>query len=391
MNPEVRIDPGWLRAVAVDTAVLVRALEPGQRLVGRVLQVTGENQFLLSFGDRRMIAQSALPLVPGQAITVEVVKTGALVELRMLQAAQQATAQMSPAQLDQRLALAALITAVRQQGTGQALATTQADPQAVIRALLSLRQPGRAGLPAQDLERLATLLSPVPSDAAPAALAGALRESFERGGLLFESRLRQMLEANPGMTPEQALERLKDDARVLLGRALAGQVAEQGDRADAAQAGATKPEALVAQMLARQAEMGLHWVADGTLRLDVPVRLPSGDAEASLQVRRDREHEAATGESPAFSVTFRITSPIFGAVDTCASWRGRSLQATISVEREDTRVWLDGQLASLKEGLASTFSEVSAEVRVDPARALGPASDDELPELPAGSIVNVRA
>ena len=45
MNPEVRIDPGWLRAVAVDTAVLVRALEPGQRLVGRVLQVTGENQF----------------------------------------------------------------------------------------------------------------------------------------------------------------------------------------------------------------------------------------------------------------------------------------------------------------------------------------------------------
>lgn len=87
MNPEVRIDPGWLRAVAVDTAVLVRALEPGQRLAGRVLQATGENQFLRSFGGRRMIAQSALPLVPGQPITVDVVKTGALVELRMLQAA----------------------------------------------------------------------------------------------------------------------------------------------------------------------------------------------------------------------------------------------------------------------------------------------------------------
>ena len=390
MNPDARIETGWLRAVAVDTAVLVRALEPGQRLVGRVLQVTGENQFLLSFGDRRMIAQSALPLVPGQPITVEVVKTGALVELRMLQAAQQATAQLSPAQLDERLALAALITAVRQDGQ-TTTSTAQVDPQAVLRALLALKQPGRSGLPTQDLDRLASLLSPVPTDAPPAALAGALRAAFERGGLLFEARLRQMLDANPGLSPEQTLEQLKDDARVLLGRVLAGSVTEQGDAAGGAQPGAGKPEVLVAQMLARQAEMGLHWVADGTLRLDVPVRLPSGDAEASILVRRDPEHETTPAASPAFSVTFRITSPMFGAVDTRASWRGRSFQATISVERDDTRVWLDGQLESLKRGLASTFSEVHADVRVDPARALGPASDDDLPDLPSGSIVNVRA
>ena len=51
-----------------------RAFAPGQRVIGRVLETRGANQFLLAIGRERLVAQSALSLTPGQDIALEVMK-----------------------------------------------------------------------------------------------------------------------------------------------------------------------------------------------------------------------------------------------------------------------------------------------------------------------------
>jgi hypothetical protein len=166
-----------------------------------------------------------------------------------------------------------------------------------------------------------------------------------------------------------------------------------GDAADGAGTAAARDvqQALAADVLARQAQFGLQWLAEGVVAFEVPVRLPSGDARATLRVRRDRDTGRETGDAPAFSVTFRVTSPMFGIVDTRASWRGGALSATISVERESTRAWLEPELASLVDALRGTFPRVTADLKVDPRRAQEPVDAPPLPNLPAGSIVSVRA
>ena len=328
MIPTVSVDSAVLRALAADAPATLERLQIGDRVAGRVLDVLANSQYLLALGTSRIVAQSALPLTAGQALTLEVVSASGPTELRVVhEDTAGLTAAASADLAGQRLAVAALVTAVRQ-GTHDVV-PAPTSKSALVQALLNALASSDGQLASADLDAAAHLL-PMPVDGDAEALAAQLRASVENGGLNFESRLRALLEKNPGTANEEAVAHLRDDARTLLGRAAT------------ALADATSPQNAIArqqvdsatsQMLAQQARLGLDWAMDQTINVNLPVRLPSGDAEVNLSVARDRDPDADPDAPSTFRATFRVMSALLGPVETTVSWHGGSLSATMRLSR----------------------------------------------------------
>lgn len=393
-----RVDASLLRTLVVDPSAASRTFVPGQHLTGRVLQALGDQQFMLAFGDRQVVAQSALPLVPGQEIAVEVMKAGPRVELRL----EQPILPASPSS-DHTYALATVLQALKTtEGAGAgALAP---DGAALLQALGALQQAGRTSVPVPQAEALARLLQPLALTGNSAGLAAAVRDLFENSGLLFEARVRAVLASVPGATLDQVLATLQTDLKTLLGRlardAAAGpktggtldqELARGAASMDtAARTLVDQQSAFANQFLARQADFALRWLADGTVRFDLPVRLPGGDARVAIRLRRDRDADAEPGQPPAFSITLRLDQEALGAIEARARWWGSTVQAVFHVARDATRDLLRSELDSLTERLSAVFTNVTADVRVDATALRDDAGPEPLPELPGGSIVNVR-
>jgi hypothetical protein len=355
-------------------------------VLGHVLEALGANQFLLAIGGDRLVAQSALGLSPGQEIALEVMKaTAATIEMRVVPPTEGSS--FDGGAFEPRLELAALVNAAKNAEGGRG-ATGGA--RALLGALETLLKSGEVPLTSRDLQALARVLTPQDTGGDGAALAVRLRAAFEQGGQLFEAHLRQAFESQPALSDEQALNRVRDDARMLLGRALHA-LSEQASQPGVAAARA-QLEAAAAQMLAAQVQAGLHWVTDEALVLKLPVRLPSGDAEASLVVRRDPEdaESGAGGAARGFSVAFRITSDVLGPVAAHASWSGGALSATFSVDTVEARDLIQPELSAFADGLRNTFAHVHADLVIDPSRVHAPQVEDGLPELPGGSLLDVR-
>ena len=387
MIPSLNVDSAVLRTLAADAPVTLERLQVGDRVAARVLDALTNGQYLLALGTSRIVAQSPLPLVPGQALTLEVAGTDGPTELRVVPPGGGDTHALDADTSAQRLAVAALVTAVKHGATVPQPGVAGHD--ALVKALFAALDGGRSQLSAGDLDALAHLL-PVAVEDDVEALAAGLRAAVENGGLNFEGRLRALLEANPSLSNEQALSHLQDDARTLLGRAAAA--LEHSTSDSPLNAPGREPlHAATAQMLAQQARLGLDWAMDHVVNVDVPVRLPSGDTSASLSVSRDRDADGDGDGASTFTATFRITSPLLGPVETTVHWRGGSLKATIVVEDVAARAALEPQLPSLTDGLSATFPKVQTELRVDSAVASHAPPPREIPDLPGGSLVNARA
>jgi hypothetical protein len=368
-------------------------LAPGQQLVGRVVSAGPGQQYVLAVGGARLALQSSQTLTLGQTLTLDVIRVGDTAELRV----RQPVGPQAPAPAE-RAGLAVLA-----QAAGAVLDDRPPAPD--IRALvqqLAAVQAGQspAGAPL-DLAALAALLAPLATALAPAALAAALRDRLRSGGLLFEARLRALLSARPGLSAEDALALLEDDARVRLGQAL-GLVDDgpAGERDGEEPEPPTPPAVDLARrecqraarhLLSQQILTALPWVGDGTFRIEVPLGLPSGAAHAVVQLTRDADEGGEAGREPVYSLTVQLQSCALGAVEGHARWRGRSVRALFFVERQDTRDWLAGSLEPLRAGLSGAFSDVQADVRLEPGRAVRGVPAGGRLDLPSGSIVNRRA
>jgi hypothetical protein len=363
-------------------------LQPGQRLAGRVLEAVAADQFLIALGDSRLVAQSTQPLVPGQRITLEVVQAIAGLELRLVAEAPASPSnpQATDAGSDQRLAVAALVTALTHGGFEQS--AQAASGRALLVALASALPDGTGALSATDLAALTHLL-PIEPETDATLLATRLRAAFESGGQLFEAHLRDVLADQPSLSAEHALDHLRDDARAFLGRAA---TALGSEAASALTATARQQlDSTASHMLGQQAKLALDWIANGVVSFEVPVRLPSGDTRASITVQRDRDSEKDESGQPAFQARFRITSDTLGPIDTRVSWMHGSLNAVISVDNPGARQRLEPEMAALTQGLQATFAHVQTDLRVDTARTGEPSASHTLPEVTGGSLLNVRA
>jgi hypothetical protein len=393
-----RVDASSLRTLVVDPSAVSRTFVPGQHLTGRVLQALGDQQFVLTFGDRQVLAQSALPLVPGQEIAVEVMKAGHRIELRL----EQPVLPASPSG-DHTYALATVLQALKA-AEGADAGALAPDGAALLQALGALQQAGRTSVPAPQAEALARLLQPLAVTGDPRTLAAAVRDLFENSGLLFEARVRAVLESLPGATLDQVLTALQADLKAILGRlardaagwpktdgAIDQELARGAASMDTAARTLVDQQSVLAnQLLGRQADFALRWLADGTVRFDLPVRLPAGDARVAIRLRRDRDADVEPGQPPAFSITLRLDQEALGAIEARARWWGSTVQAVFHVASDTTRDLLRSELDSLTERLGAVFTNVTADVRVDATPLRDEAGPEPLLELPGGSIVNVR-
>ena len=393
-----RVDASLLRTLVVDPSAASRTFVPGQHLTGRVVQALADHQFLLAFGNRQVVAQSALPLVPGQEIAVEVMKAGRRVELRL----EPPILPASPSG-DHTYALATVMQAIKA-AEGTDAGALAPDGAALLQALGALQQTGRTSIPTSQAEALARLLQPLALTGDSAGLAAAVRDVFENSGLLFEARVRAVVTSLPGATLEQVLTTLQADVKTLLGRlardaagwpntdeTLDQELSRGAASLDTAARTLVDQQSVLAnQLLGRQADFALRWLADGTVRFDLPVRLPAGDARVAIRLRRDRDADAEPGQPPSFSITLRLDQEALGAIEARARWWGSTVQAVFHVARDTTRDLLRSELDSLTEGLGAVFTNVTADVRVDETPLRDEAGPEPLPELPGGSIVNVR-
>lgn len=388
MTGPSRIDAAITPTPSTD-ATSTRSFALGQRVVGRVLEQTAPNQFLLAVGVERMLAHSTLALSTGAEIALEVMKAGATIEMRLITADTRAALDESgiASAAEERFSLAALVNAVRTGGERQVAAF---DRRAFLETLNHLVKSGGVKGTA-DIEALARALAPPATGEDAPLLAARLRAAFENGGQLFEAHLRSVLESNPQLSDEQALERTREDARSLMGRA-AATLADRGED-DVATSARSHLEAAAEQVLAKQVQSALHWLADGTLTFKLPIRLPSGETDAEVTFRRlIQEDDSDTPEkSPAFNVRFRVDSDVLGTVDASASWSGGALSTTISVATADAKDLLQPELAMLERGLRETFPQVHASLVVDPVRVHASPLNEAVPELPGGSLLNVHA
>lgn len=385
--------PSRLDAAIVPTpssdASASHAFTPGQRVAGRVLEATAPNQYLMAVGGERLLAYSTLALSPGAEIALEVIKTGATLEMRLMTSGPQAVPEPpgGVAAAEERLALAALVNAVK---TGREGHVAAFDRRAFLEVLDALMTSGAAN-GAADLEALAQSLGPHEAAEDAPLLAARLRAAFENGGQLFEAHLRSVLEAHPALSDQQALERTREDARTLMGR-MASALADRAEH-EVATSARSHLEAAAAHVLAKQVQSALHWIADGALTFKLPVRLPSGETDAELTFRRLIQDDDAAGDevAPAFNIRFRVDSDVLGTVDANASWGGGTLRTTISVGTSDAKELLQPELTLLERGLRDTFPRVQASLVVDPVRVRENPTSEAIPELPGGSLLNVHA
>jgi hypothetical protein len=414
-----RIDAALLR-ITTETARAAPslALSVGQRLTGRVLSA-GDGSLHLDLQGRHVQARSTVPLTPGQRIDVEVIGLGPEISMRLLDASQGVS--------EHQLALATLATAHR---------PAPGDLGALWRVIAA--QSGQ--VVSTDLRAaLARLLGGVAADTPVDRLTALIKDVLENSGLLFESRVRSWLmqagSADAGAPRSGAAlpPAVAADLKVLLGllrRALqvplpgesehgetgppaAGAAARSAGRGDAVRqqierwlsAGAPSRQAsgpdrgefaqLRDAVLARQVETAYHWVRNGTLAIDLPLRFGGQEVTARLRFRRPREDSGRRGSDPpaapgAFWFDFALAPPGLGAVRAQVELAPSRLGLRFIVERADVAALIEQELPALATQLSRCgLGPALATVEHDPARAAIEAMPE--PVVPrGGSILDTR-
>jgi hypothetical protein len=341
--------PGVIQVVSADPLRPAASFSLGERLDGVVLKALADQSLILAFGDRQVTARSLVPLVEGQSITVEVVRAGQTVELRLDRPLLPGTPGSG-----ERYALAALLNAL---GGAPAAAPRAGEEPAALAAW-------RRVIAAR------TLFPPLTASAEPEALATLLRTWIVHGGMLLEAHLREAVE-NPRLTDEQATALWEKDLRVLL-----GQPREGGEE------------------LSRQpVEFAYRWTTTGQAVFTIPMGSSEDPRSVTIVVERDPNKGAAEGRGglPTTRIAVRVPSETLGVVEARASWRAQSFDALFLVEHEAARERISSQANWIIDSLRPIFQVVSVDVRVDPEQARAPLPALVPAALPARSVVSVRA
>jgi len=353
---------------------------PGQHLSGLVLQALADGKVLVAFGDRRLVAETQVPLPPGQEILVEVVRTGATIEMRLERQTLPEAGENAGT-----YELATLLNALQRRGSS----TAPADPAALLKALAALIETGAPQQLALLRDALARLLQPLLPGEDPRVLAAALRSRVQDGGFLLETHLRTVLAGGNPPDPEGAVADVQSDLRVLLGR-LARSVTTGSGAGDPAASLDGELAQLAARVLDQQVVFAYRWTAEGAADFEVRMGLPSGEVAVNVRVHRERDRAATPGRSPRLRVSVLVPSDTLGPIEAAVSWQGSGLEGVFYVDRESTRAVLASGIVSLTARLAAAFKRVAFDVRVDAGRLRNRAANLRPPDLPGGSVVSVR-
>jgi hypothetical protein len=206
--PLLPIQPVSPRNVVVSTtAVEGLQLAIGQEVSARILAINAQGELLLDMKNRRLWAESDLPLQPGRTMNMKVLETSPSIQLQLISAPE---VPESPQELT---AMAQLILAQKTETELE----TEFHALPLLEALKNLLPSSDGGKPNIPLEQLKQILAPLTAGEDPRQFLQNLKIQMENSGLFFEARLRTLLETFSA-APEGALGKMSSDLKVLLGQ-----------------------------------------------------------------------------------------------------------------------------------------------------------------------------
>ena len=175
-------------------SVELPSLQPGDRLIGRVLQLEADGRVLIDLGRFRALAQTAFDVQPGQILKLKVVNSGWPLHLRV-EPTPPAQTNMPP-----RLALAEVL------GADQQLLSRFIEDYCNSPASPAMRSAQVDETLRQTLMQIRTLLEPMVLDGSDSQLSQKLGNALDQSGLFYEVQLAEAAARIPAHQVDALLE-----------------------------------------------------------------------------------------------------------------------------------------------------------------------------------------
>ncbi len=359
------------------------ALQPGERLNVKILEVFEDQRVLVSLGGFRTMATVTFQVAAGDELQVQVQAAHGQLQLRLV------PAEAGPGTPAAR--------AVGPAAAGAAECFKQLQERIDQLARATAQRPALAQLPAEPrliAEALRLFIEPLDPGSNPAALAGKLQEWCEESGLFLEQRLADVVRkgsdragaavAADAAAGDSAGRILATDlkARLLFLKAFFGSADGrqwvQGSREAAGLAKAALE--LLAGVRAGQAQLGPpSAAADPFQMVHFPLPLPDERGRGELKIAYRRKPTAGKQEGRRAAILLQLDR--IGAVRADLAMLGSSLEVSIFVGSAAVQDLIRRRVTEVHAALAPFFARVAVQVSVSSSKIAQFASEDWRPAL----------
>ena len=344
-----------LPARTTDVPSLLKQLQVGQVLQGKVVAQVQPGLLRLQLAATQLLARSQVQIPEGARLTLEVVQKSPLPELKIIQAP--------------------TIRDVQLRAMRSAL-SRQLPPADVRQALNSMRQQPMSERQGEAVRQLATVLQN--SGVKPEQLtAQQLRQAVNRSGILHEAKL---LQTTPGTATAQAGLATPPDTKMQLLQVLSQlapelalkqqQSAKPASAAEiVAQARESVGDSLLSRLirllegsisrvqLQQTAALPLDDSPRQAWQLDLPIHLPDESSEAMLRIQRESsDGNEPTAQTWSVNIAFQFDS--IGMLQCRVALAGNRVSTTFWCAREQTHLRIEQRLPTLREALEAQGLEV---------------------------------
>lgn len=383
------MDIGAMLSIALGRGVAATgaALEAGDRLPVRVLEVREDGKVLVDCGRFRAVAEVTFPVSAGDEFSVRVLDTQATLRLEVVRptappAAGKIPLEAPPAEPARALP-AALLREVGMHASRLLASLPQASP------------PGEAAGVSAALTRISMLLQPF-EPGKGADVPGRLGDLCRNSGLFLETRLQDELARDAAdVAAGQPVHTA--GVRRVLAHDLKAQLAALVHELEAAASAPAAREssellrsarALLGEIVQQQAE--ITRTADDARQLtlihfSLPLTTREGAARLKVGFPRRRRRGSSGGHRAALLVDLDRLGPVRADLQLTES----SLTADLFVSRVELKAAVEDRLAELQAGLAPLFASVRVAVRVS-AKKVADFEWEDLRPARAGRL-DVRA
>jgi hypothetical protein len=396
--------------LAVETirSNVLNNLRPGQILHASVLTPTSQNSVKLRIGPAELVAQTQVPFTPGQRITLDVVKTGVLPELRLLtqtETTRQFQAEALRAALPKQIPLQRFFDNIRTlsntlaknvpippfskaiavpadgvKSTLLPLATSALQSSQTNKLDIEMLQTLRNLTGSESLQKIGDRLGPELINRIKTVLENApnrnqvaspplLKKFIMESGLFMEPKLAGGQSPGPDLKSNLLLLlfHVRNQMEELVLPEQRGTAAENRPQASPLDAGLSK---LLTQIL-RQTEGSLARIQLNQLsslptdegsrqvwQFEIPVKHPEGFDNFQLRIEREQSHSEKKGAQHRWRLSLHFDLDPLGPVQAQITLLGEQVSALFLTERKESAALIEQQLASLERA----FSRVGLKV-----------------------------
>lgn len=346
-------------------------LQPGARLIGRVLRLESDGKVLMDLGGKRALAQVGFAVRPGQTLALQVVENEPLLHLQVEPPATGGKPAVPLPKAD--------FSQVLQPGEQEKVV-------ALVRQLIdpsSPATPSKSELPASvksALIRMVSLFEPLPMEADPQKISQWVQHAVEDSGMLFEKKLGDAAEAgNPSPLPGNEKEPPAPPVRIIITKDAKSQLLvlrqwlpstdEQTDlteKLNPKSAGFLRQavDRLLTHIESRQEQAVSRWAHGGNQQIFVhALQLPDQRTPVQLKIYYPRKEEKP-GDNRQHRVALLLDMDRLGPVRIDLAMLGRMLQITFYVAHQKSMERMAPEVETVSRALAGLFDHVAVDLFV---------------------------